>query len=143
MRPTLDRKSLGSYTTATLQADERPLHKTTIHWIVLTGPILVSLFSLVIIGPIGMIAFERPILGLVAVGDSGGDHSFRGALHEDERACHHRSARAHQSRVLNGIGNPLWTLQQRAYTPGVATAPVLLVLTLSLLWQLKKRRGRV
>ena len=40
--------------------------------------------------------------------------------------------------VINGIGHPLWTLQQRAYTPGVATAPVLLVLALSLLWQLKK-----
>jgi Protein of unknown function with HXXEE motif len=40
--------------------------------------------------------------------------------------------------VINGIGHPLWTLQQRAYTPGVATAPVLLILALSLLWQLTK-----
>lgn len=40
--------------------------------------------------------------------------------------------------VINGIGHPLWTLQQQAYTPGVATAPVLLVLALSLIWQLKK-----
>jgi hypothetical protein len=40
--------------------------------------------------------------------------------------------------VINGIGHPLWTLRQRAYTPGVATAPVLLVLALLLIWQLKK-----
>jgi hypothetical protein len=58
-RPALDPKSLGSYTTATLQADERPLHKTSLHWMVLIGPILVSLFSLIIIGPIGMIAFWK------------------------------------------------------------------------------------
>jgi len=40
--------------------------------------------------------------------------------------------------VINGSGHPLWTLQKQAYTPGVATAPVLLVLALSLIWQLKK-----
>jgi len=54
--PALDPKSLGSYTTATLQADERPLHKTTLHWMVLVVPILAAIFSLIIIGPIGMIA---------------------------------------------------------------------------------------
>jgi hypothetical protein len=54
--PALDSKSLGPYTATTLQADERPLHKTTIHWMVLIAPILLSLFSLIIIGPIGMIA---------------------------------------------------------------------------------------
>lgn len=54
--PALDPKSLGSYTTATLQPDERPLHKTTLHWMVLVVPILASIFSLIIIGPIGMIA---------------------------------------------------------------------------------------
>jgi hypothetical protein len=54
--PALDPKSLGPYTATTLQVDERPLHKTTIHWMVLVGPILLSLFSLIIIGPIGMIA---------------------------------------------------------------------------------------
>lgn len=52
----VDPKSLGSYTTATLQADERALHKTTIHWMVLVVPILAAIFSLIIIGPIGMIA---------------------------------------------------------------------------------------
>ena len=40
--------------------------------------------------------------------------------------------------VINGIGHPLWTLRERGYTPGVATAPVLLILALSLMWQLKK-----
>jgi membrane protein YdbS with pleckstrin-like domain len=54
--PALDPKSLGPYTTATLQADERPLHKTTLHWMVLIIPILAAIFSLIIIGPIGMIA---------------------------------------------------------------------------------------
>ncbi|MEY2488387.1 MAG: hypothetical protein QOC70_329 [Verrucomicrobiota bacterium] len=54
--PPLDPKSLGSYTTVTLQADERPLHKTTIHWMVLIVPILAAVFSLLLIGPIGMIA---------------------------------------------------------------------------------------
>jgi membrane protein YdbS with pleckstrin-like domain len=54
--PALNPKSLGSYTTATLQADERPLHKTSLHWMVLVVPILASIFSLIIIGPIGMIA---------------------------------------------------------------------------------------
>jgi membrane protein YdbS with pleckstrin-like domain len=55
-RPTLDSKSLGSYTTATLQADERALHKTTLHWMVLVVPMFVALFTLLVIGPIGMIA---------------------------------------------------------------------------------------
>ncbi len=34
--------------------------------------------------------------------------------------------------LVNGIGHPLWSLYQRAYTPGVATAPLLLVLALLL-----------
>jgi hypothetical protein len=34
--------------------------------------------------------------------------------------------------VLNGVGHPLWSLRVRGYTPGVATAPVLLVLALLL-----------
>jgi len=55
-RPALDPKSLGSYTAATLQADERPLHKTTLHWMVLVVPMFVALFTLLVIGPIGMIA---------------------------------------------------------------------------------------
>lgn len=40
--------------------------------------------------------------------------------------------------LINGIGHPLWTLVQRGYTPGVATAPVLLVLALYLAMQLRQ-----
>ena len=54
--PALDPKSVGPYTRVTLQADERPLHKTTIHWMVLLGPIIGALFSLIIIFPIALIA---------------------------------------------------------------------------------------
>jgi hypothetical protein len=38
--------------------------------------------------------------------------------------------------LINGIGHPLWSLRQLAYTPGVATAPILLVLSLRLVWLL-------
>ena len=34
--------------------------------------------------------------------------------------------------LVNGIGHSLWSFYQRAYTPGVATAPLLLVLALLL-----------
>lgn len=54
--PTPDRKSLGSYTAATLQANERPLHKTTIHWMVLMSSIVWASLSLIIIIPIAMFA---------------------------------------------------------------------------------------
>jgi hypothetical protein len=43
--------------------------------------------------------------------------------------------------LLNGIGHPAWSLLQGGYTPGVATAPVLFALALSLAHQL--RSGRV
>ena len=39
--------------------------------------------------------------------------------------------------LVNGIGHPLWSLRERAYTPGVATAPVLLLLALLLARQLR------
>ena len=39
--------------------------------------------------------------------------------------------------IINGIGHPLWTLEQGEYTPGVITAPVLLVLALYLAQQLR------
>ncbi len=42
--------------------------------------------------------------------------------------------------VVNGIGHPLWTLAQLGYTPGVATAPILLFLALYLAWQLAAGR---
>jgi hypothetical protein len=34
--------------------------------------------------------------------------------------------------LVNGIGHPLWSILQGGYTPGVATAPILLVLALVL-----------
>ena len=38
--------------------------------------------------------------------------------------------------MINGIGHPLWSLRQGGYTPGVLTAPILLVLALMLLaWE--------
>jgi hypothetical protein len=43
--------------------------------------------------------------------------------------------------LVNGVGHPLWTVIQRGYTPGVATAPILLVLALYLAWQLGTPRG--
>jgi hypothetical protein len=39
--------------------------------------------------------------------------------------------------LVNGIGHPLWSLTLRAYTPGVATAPLLLVLAVILARQLR------
>ncbi|HEX6942850.1 MAG TPA: HXXEE domain-containing protein [Gemmatimonadaceae bacterium] len=35
--------------------------------------------------------------------------------------------------LINGVGHPLWSLRQGGYTPGLATAPVLLVLAISLI----------
>lgn len=37
--------------------------------------------------------------------------------------------------IINGLGHPLWSLLQGHYTPGVATAPILLVLAITLAWQ--------
>jgi hypothetical protein len=54
--PAIDPKSLGSYTTATLQANERPLHHTTIHWMALMGSIFGAGLALIFIGPIAMFA---------------------------------------------------------------------------------------
>jgi hypothetical protein len=39
--------------------------------------------------------------------------------------------------LVNGIGHPAWSVMQRGYTPGVATAPVLLVLAMMLIYQLR------
>jgi hypothetical protein len=41
--------------------------------------------------------------------------------------------------VINGVGHPLWSLRQGGYTPGVATAPVLLVLAISVAFELQRR----
>jgi hypothetical protein len=42
--------------------------------------------------------------------------------------------------LINGVGHPLWSLRQGGYTPGVATAPLLLVLATVLLRQLGSAR---
>jgi hypothetical protein len=39
--------------------------------------------------------------------------------------------------LINGTVHQLWTLTELRYTPGVATAPILLVLALYLAWQLR------
>jgi hypothetical protein len=39
--------------------------------------------------------------------------------------------------TINGVGHPAWTLRQGAYTPGVFTAPILLVVALYLAFQLR------
>jgi hypothetical protein len=43
--------------------------------------------------------------------------------------------------LVNGIGHPLWSLSQLRYTPGLATAPVLLVLALTVARQLLAGHG--
>ena len=45
--------------------------------------------------------------------------------------------------VINGCGHTLWTVRQGHYTPGIATAPVLLVLAIVLLSQLTARHERI
>lgn len=42
--------------------------------------------------------------------------------------------------VINGIGHHLWSLSRLGYTPGLATAPVLLILALYLARQLRAAR---
>ena len=44
--------------------------------------------------------------------------------------------------TINGIGHPLWSLRQGGYTPGVATAPLLLGLALWLARRLLHRETR-
>ncbi|MGH7712736.1 MAG: HXXEE domain-containing protein [Gemmatimonadaceae bacterium] len=39
--------------------------------------------------------------------------------------------------MINGVGHPLWSLRQGGYTPGVATAPMLLVLAIYVAMQLR------
>ena len=39
--------------------------------------------------------------------------------------------------LINGIGHPLWALVERAYVPGVATAPILLILAIFLFKQMQ------
>jgi Protein of unknown function with HXXEE motif len=42
--------------------------------------------------------------------------------------------------TINGIGHPAWSLRQQQYTPGVLTAPVLLLIALYLAAQLRAAR---
>jgi hypothetical protein len=39
--------------------------------------------------------------------------------------------------LVNGIGHPLWSVARGGYTPGVATAPILLALSILLLRRLR------
>jgi hypothetical protein len=41
--------------------------------------------------------------------------------------------------IINGVVHPAWTLRQGGYTPGVLTAPILLVIAFYLAFQLRKR----
>jgi hypothetical protein len=40
--------------------------------------------------------------------------------------------------LVNGVGHPLWSVRQGRYTPGAATAPLLLVLAVYLGWILRR-----
>lgn len=40
--------------------------------------------------------------------------------------------------LINGIGHPLWSLREGAYTPGLGTAPILLALAVYLAHQLRR-----
>jgi Protein of unknown function with HXXEE motif len=40
--------------------------------------------------------------------------------------------------LVNGVGHPIWSLREGGYTPGVATAPFLLVIAIYLGYQLLK-----
>lgn len=39
--------------------------------------------------------------------------------------------------TINGVGHPAWSVRQGGYTPGVITAPILLVLAVYLAFQLR------
>ena len=40
--------------------------------------------------------------------------------------------------IINGIVHPLWSLREGGYTPGFATAPILLLLAVYLAHQLRR-----
>ena len=60
-KPAIEARNLGSYTTATLQPDERPLHQTTIHWMALSGSVIGAVLTLIVIVPIAMFASWRDL----------------------------------------------------------------------------------
>ena len=41
--------------------------------------------------------------------------------------------------TINGIGHPAWTIYQGGYTPGVATAPLLLIIAIYLMLNLRNK----
>jgi hypothetical protein len=43
--------------------------------------------------------------------------------------------------IINGIGHPLWSLREGGYTPGLATAPLLLLLAVYLAYQLRRAQS--
>lgn len=43
--------------------------------------------------------------------------------------------------TVNGIGHPLWAFRQGGYTPGVITAPLLLLLAIALALRLRRMRA--
>ncbi|MFL5525661.1 MAG: HXXEE domain-containing protein [Gemmatimonadaceae bacterium] len=45
--------------------------------------------------------------------------------------------------IINGIGHPAWTLRQGGYTPGVLTAPILLIIALYLAFEVRKTRRQL
>jgi hypothetical protein len=45
--------------------------------------------------------------------------------------------------LVNGIGHPVWSVWRGGYTPGVITAPVLLLVALYLAFQLRHDRSSV
>ena len=45
--------------------------------------------------------------------------------------------------TINGVGHSLWSIRTGGYTPGLATAPALLVLALYLAYQLVRGRHDV
>lgn len=54
--PRIETRNLGSYTAATLQPNERPLHHTTIHWMALMPSIIGAGLALLVIVPIALFA---------------------------------------------------------------------------------------
>ena len=44
--------------------------------------------------------------------------------------------------ILNGIGHPTWSALVRSYVPGTATAPLLLITSLLLIWTINRQPYR-
>ena len=45
--------------------------------------------------------------------------------------------------MVNGIGHPIWAIYERAYVPGVITAPILLILAIYLSKQIFKHNSQI